>query len=187
MLELRGSHAERNKMEAMAHYGVSALARELGADPGNVSKMMSAGMTPDQIRAKYRSRAALQRRGVGVNGKPTSAPPPTGKKSGDFASFERQAHTLALIKLRKETALAIATELANEQKRGELVPVAWVKSWCEGTVATLREILLHIPTELCDCLAAETNPVEIERSLEAEVLRALEALSEALRSPAEVA
>jgi hypothetical protein len=169
------------------NYGVSALARELCADPGNVSKMMSAGMTPDQIRAKYRSRAELKRRGVGVNGKPTSSVPPAGKRSVDFARIERQAHTLAQIKLRKETALTLAIEMANAQKVSELVPAVWVRSWCERTVATSREILLRIPTELCDRLAAETDPVEIERLLEAELRRALDAVSKASWSPADFA
>jgi hypothetical protein len=179
-------------MENMArrlNYGVAALARELGADAGAISKMMKRGLSVHEIRAKYAARAELKRRGVRLVGKPMSTLPPSLEATAvsKLKDIDCGAGTLAQIKLRKETALTLAIELANEQKVAELVPAAWVRSWCEGTVAKSRAILLRIPTELCDRLAAETDPVQIERLLEAEFRRALQALAEASCSPAGVA
>jgi hypothetical protein len=173
--------------------GGSALARELGADPGNICRMMQRGMTPDQIRAKYEARAQLKKRGVGVEGKPTSQAPPRAGSPGeppreedipvpyyfhksDPVSIAKQANTLAEIKLRKETALTIATELSNAQRAGDLLPKNWVESWCGEAIIKAREMILKIPTELRDRLATESDPFVIEALLRTELQRALETL-----------
>jgi hypothetical protein len=179
--------------------GAAALARELGADRSNVAHLMQRGMTPDQIRAKYEARTQLKKRGIGLRGKPMSEAPPKAKeglaseenrgcqvepdmveipipdyfRKSDPASVEKQANSLAEVKLRKETALAIATELSNAQRAGDLLPATWVKSWCGEAIAKFRDMVWRMPTELRDRLAVESDPFVVEELLRAELKRAL--------------
>jgi hypothetical protein len=159
-------------MARLPNYGVAALARELGADAGAVSKMMKRGLSIQQIRAKYAARAELKARGINPVGKPISGPPPAPlpRQNGLIGA---QAHTLAQIKLRKETALTIATELSNAQRAAELVPARWVKNWCAEAIIKFTDMLNRLPTELRDRLAAESDPFVIEELLRAELKRAL--------------
>jgi len=176
-------------MARTQQYGATALARELGADHSNVARMMREGKSPDEIRAKYAARAELKRRGIGVRGKPLTAAPgacftsdasqaqPANQPDSSSESIQKIADSLAEIRLRKETALTIATEIANEQKRGELVPVAWVRSWCSEAIKTFSGFVTRLPTELRDRLAAESDPFAVESMLANELHHALEILS----------
>lgn len=78
--------------------------------------------------------------------------------------------------LRKEAALANLRELEYAQKRGQLVPVVMVNAWFSDVIIRARDGLLRLPAELRDRVAAETDPVEVEKMLYekiSEVLRRL--------------
>jgi hypothetical protein len=77
---------------------------------------------------------------------------------------------------RKEIALADEKEFRVRQMQQELVPVVQMNAWMSGNILKARDIGLRIGPELRDRLAAETDPVECERMVAAEVERMLEAL-----------
>lgn len=74
---------------------------------------------------------------------------------------------------RKAIALANERELTVAQKRKELMPVREVNAWFAGCIVGARNVLLRIGPELRDRLAAETDPVQCEALVDAEVRRAL--------------
>ena len=66
-------------------------------------------------------------------------------------------------------ALADAQELANRQKRGELVPLAEANAHFTKVFATVIERALRIDGEICDALAAETDPVRCRALVDREI------------------
>jgi hypothetical protein len=62
----------------------------------------------------------------------------------------------------KENALAELRQLEVLEKKGELIPVAYVRHWGLNFLIQGRQILEWGPTEMRDELAAETDPVKCE-------------------------
>jgi hypothetical protein len=76
----------------------------------------------------------------------------------DAVAEHQAAEDLVGAKLRRAVADADAQELANAQKRGELVPVAYIQTWGTRFLTQAKEELLKGPGELQDHLAGESNP-----------------------------
>jgi hypothetical protein len=128
------------------------LAKESGYSRPAVDELLAKGATPEDIIEKGKTRTKTQ------------AEP----KDETFLEAER----------RKQIALADLKELELAHKRGELVNKDEVNNFFGGLFLKARDILSHIAPELKDRLAHETDPVQIESLIDAEVRRALELLAE---------
>jgi hypothetical protein len=74
---------------------------------------------------------------------------------------------------RKEHLQADLKQVDLEQRRGNLVPVAYVRLMASRLLVGAKDILLAGPSELADRLAAESNPYEVEAMVQRWVERAL--------------
>ena len=117
---------------------------------------------------------------VVVSGVPGQVPAPTPVRERPVVSDQTQqtVEDLAAAQLRKESALASLREEELKQKRGELAPLIMVNAYICGMIVKARDILMRIAPELRDWLAATSDPVEIEKRLDAEIRRALGELKE---------
>jgi hypothetical protein len=68
-------------------------------------------------------------------------------------------------------------KLEFERESGELLPRAEVEGTWDEAITTCRSVLLAIPGNLAERLAAESDPVVCGELVEAEVRRALECLA----------
>jgi hypothetical protein len=150
----------------VVNVGVNALAREVGQSATTISKKLRAGKTADQIR-----REAAQRHGTAPSTAPGRPPLPS---EYDLIVRGRE-HTNALddAKLRRAKALAERQEIENALRRGELMPVAYVRQWASRFLTDGRDTLLAGPSELADALAAETDPLKVAANLRAWLERAM--------------
>jgi len=149
--------------------GVNALAREVGLSPNTISKKMKAGQTPEQIR-----RDAARRQGR----PPSSSHGRTKTREGP-SEYElviqgrERLNALDEMKFRRAKALAERQEIENALRRGELMPVAYVRRWGAQFLTDGRDTLLAGPSELADTLAAETDPLKVAEILRAWLERAM--------------
>jgi len=60
-------------------------------------------------------------------------------------------------------AQANEREIIVAQKAGQLVTIATVNNWFAESIIKARDMLLRMAGELAEKLAAEEDPVEIER------------------------
>ena len=140
----------------VVNVGVAALAREIGQSAATVSKKLKNGQTPDQIRraaAQKQGRAPTNRKGMGT--------PPTESEYDLVVAGRYRLDALDDAKLRRAKALAERGELENMMKRGELLPVAYVRQWATRYLTDGRDMLLTGPSELQDVLAAESDPLKV--------------------------
>lgn len=178
------------------------MARETGYSIASVSKKLTAGKTPDQIRQDAR------RAGI----KPTVLVTSTGKLASKVERLEAdQAQAKSKSKpllgsathhngtppksesptprartqdenyyqaqARKERILADLRELEYQERIGQLAPVDLLNSWFSGCIVRARDILLSIGPELRDRVAQEVDPVICEELITFEIRRALAEMS----------
>jgi hypothetical protein len=86
------------------------------------------------------------------------------------AEFELEAKT------RLTVAQANEREIIVAQKAGQLVTIATVNNWFAESIIKARDMLLRMAGELAEKLAAEEDPVEVERVLKVEHARVLNVL-----------
>lgn len=188
----------------MTHVGVSALARETGYSVASVSKKLTLGKSPDQIRADAAKagmkpvmvtksvRSAAQLNASSKPGPaaaaaspcsthsasaPHSAARPTGGVIGQ-TSTKAHGEKYYDAQARKESALADMHELKYREAIGELLPVGMLNAWFSGCIIKCRDILLNIGPELRDRLAQESDPVQCDELVTFEIRRALAELAE---------
>jgi hypothetical protein len=151
--------------QRVVNVGGAALARETGFSPAAISKKLKQGRTPDQIRKE-----AARRQGR-VYGPGT---PPKTKAEYELVAETRDRYdALEDAKLRRAKALAERQEIENMLRRGELMPVAYVRQWASRFLVDGRDELLSGPSQLADALAAESDAVKVEAILRAWIERAI--------------
>jgi hypothetical protein len=180
-----------------SNWGVRALSRETGYSAATISRKLSRGLSPDNIRSQARLVVAQERREAAAVHAAGSTPPLTAGNPSD-PSPERPptsdatllrpavAHAyedllagdsvfeqLEEAKLRRAKALAERQELENMLRRGELMPVSYVRAWASRFLIDGRDELLKGPSELADSLAAETDPLKVASILRAWLERAI--------------
>jgi hypothetical protein len=149
--------------------GVAALARELKIPQPTVTQMLQRGKTVEDIRAY-----AAIRHGSPVPDKPSPAAPPLTKKEYDLIVEARErVDELEAAKLRRAKALAEHQEIENMVRRGELMPVSYVRRWALRFLIDGRDEMLRLPSELADPLAAESDPVRVRAILEVAMERVM--------------
>jgi hypothetical protein len=155
--------------QRVVHVGVAALARETGYSNTTVSQKLTEGKTPDQIRrdAAKRGKMVLPRsQGPGRA--------PASKSEYDLVAESRaRGDAIDDAKLRRAQALAEHQELENMLRRGELMPVSYVRLWATRFLIDGRDELLKAPSELADGLAAESSPLKTAEILRGWVERAM--------------
>ena len=174
------------------NFGVLALSRETGYSAATISRKLSRGLSPDNIRSQTRLVVAQERaEAAATYATDQTAPSRAPKRDGQMALIptlpvspqpvrigqaggaEYEAaltenamfEKLGNAKLRRAQALAERAEIENEQRRGELVPVAYMRRWGMRFLIDGRDELLKGPSELADSLAAESDPVRAEQIL----------------------
>jgi hypothetical protein len=147
----------------VVNVGVNALAREVGLTPTTISKKLRSGQTPDQIR-RDAARKEGREPGVERRGRPTIGRPSESEYDLLMKGRER-LNAIDEAKLRRARALAERGELDNMLRRGELVPVAYVRQWGSRFLTDARDTLMTGPSELADNLAAETDPLKVAAML----------------------
>jgi hypothetical protein len=143
----------------VVNVGVNALARECGVSPTTVSNKLRAGKTPDQIRQE------AARRG---GSRPRTAPGRPAKTPGEYDLLMKgreQTSAMDDAKLRRARALAERSEIENALRRGELIPVAYVRTWASRFLTDGRDEIMKAPGELADILAAENDPLKVSAIL----------------------
>jgi hypothetical protein len=143
-----------------ANKNVSDIARRTGVSITTVSRKIAGGKTEADIVREADEWKAKQKRLIR-----TIAP---AKNTETYFDAQR----------RKEVALANLREQELATKAAHLVPIAEVNVFVASMILRSRDILLRIAPELCDYLAQETDPIKIQKLIDAEVHRALAALSE---------
>ncbi|HEY2525796.1 MAG TPA: hypothetical protein VGI29_12105 [Candidatus Binataceae bacterium] len=145
--------------QRVMNVGVTALARETGFTPAAVSKKLKAGHTPEMIRA-----AGARRQGRAYSPGPGREP----KTKGEYELIQ-EAHArgdaMEDAKLRRAKALAERQEIENMFRRGELLPISYVRTWASRFLVDGRDELLKASSELADGLAAESDPVKVSAAL----------------------
>ena len=162
----------------IVNIGVCALARETRLSAAAVSQKMKAGQTPDQIRrdaARRQGRAPSDTRGPGKLPSNSRGPGRPPLASEYDLVIQGRAHTNALddVKLRRARALAERSELDNMLRRGELVPVAYIRTWGTRFLVDACDTLMTGPSELQDTLAAEADPLKCAAIMRAWVERVM--------------
>lgn len=76
-------------------------------------------------------------------------------------------------KLREQVARADMAELERDEKAGRLVLRAAVEKAARDDGVRLRDAVISVPVRIASRLALESDPVEVERLLDAELRRAL--------------
>jgi hypothetical protein len=76
-------------------------------------------------------------------------------------------------KLRRAKALAEHQELENMLRRGELMPVSYVRKWASRFLIDGRDEMLRMGSELGDMLVAESDPVKCRAIIRTGMERAL--------------
>ena len=156
-------------------FKANALARETGLPKQTVSERMRKGQTVDQIRIY----AAALGRSPKIEFPYTGAapcPPESAEADGAYELIVRGRHRLEAIddaKLRRARALAERGEIENALRRGELIPVAYVRTWASRFLTDGRDEILKAPGELADVLAAETDPLKVAAILRGWVERVM--------------
>ena len=140
----------------MVNVGVAALAREVGLSQTTISKKLNAGMTPDQIRQEHIQKQPF--RGTKAAKKPRKIPTPN--EYDLIVKGRERINQLDDMKYRRAKALAERSELDNALRRGELIPVTYVRRWGSRFLTDARDTLMTGPSELQDALAAEADPVK---------------------------
>lgn len=156
-------------MKHVVNMGVCALAREIGLSGAAVSKKMKAGMTAEQIRQEAAQKKGLPR--VGHSHGPGR--PPSANEYDLVVQGRERMDKLDEMKFRRAKALAERSEIDNMLKRGELMPVSYVRTWATRYLVDGRDTLLAGPSELQDVLAAEDDPLKVNAILRAWLERAM--------------
>lgn len=156
-------------MRHIVNMGVSALAREINLSAAAVSKKMKAGMTAEQIRQE-----AARKKGLPPVGNSHGPGRPLLPKEYDLVVQGRERmDKLDEMKFRKAKAMAERSELDNMVRRGELIPVSYVRTWASRFLTDGRDTLLAGPSELQDALAAESDPLKVNAIMRSWLERAM--------------
>lgn len=158
--------------QKIMNVGVAALARETGQSMASISKKLKAGQTPEAIReaATHKAGRAPLNRKLGERG---PGRPPLPSEYSLVVKGRERLNQLDDAKLRRAKAMAERGELENMLRRGELIPVAYVRQWATRYLTDGRDTLLAGPSELQDVLAAETDPQRVNLILRAWLERAM--------------
>jgi hypothetical protein len=130
---------------------------------------MKAGMTAEQIRQE-----AARKKGLPPVGSSHGPGRPLLPKEYDLVVQGRERmDKLDEMKFRKAKAMAERSELDNMVRRGELIPVSYVRTWASRFLTDGRDTLLAGPSELQDALAAESDPLKVNAIMRSWLERAM--------------
>lgn len=137
---------------------------------------MRKGQSADQIRAYA---AIREGRSPQRTSRPVAPYPSPGKSTETRTDYEailrgrERLEEIDDVKLRRFRALAIKEELEIQRLRSQLVPTVYVREWATRFLSDSRDVMLKAPPELCDAVAAESEPVRVSEILRAWVERTL--------------
>ena len=89
----------------------------------------------------------------------------------DAEAAQSQEESFTSAQRRRVVALADAQEIANAIKRGEWIELKRVQVWGEGVVKNTIGLVMRVPGQLRDPIAAETDPVKCDEMMTGELKR----------------
>lgn len=160
----------------------AALGRALDLSKQSISKLKKQGMPVDSIQAAQAWREARQNvaarkpspvRAIDVAPVPirpsaSSMPPLDPPDWGNEPDEDRDR-----ARTRREIADANKAEMEEAKMRREQIRVQAVETMLATDFATTRDALMQIPARLAPLFAADSDPVSIQNTLEAEIHQAL--------------
>jgi len=112
------------------------------------------------------------------------APPPLPKlgrarvSQSESTDKSGQPETIHAAQLRRVIALADKEELANAQKRGELVSLERIRNFCTGIVRETIERITQVPGNIQDRVASESDPNRCGAAMREELQRVVDKIRE---------
>jgi phage terminase Nu1 subunit (DNA packaging protein) len=153
--------------------GVSQLAAEMGVAPNTIQWHLNRGRSTADIRRHYRDKKYVKgqkwesqssvvklkrkRQENAADALAAQLAEKLAVAAEDAESGAPQGESEAQARKRRLIALADAQEIANAQKRGELVEVARVEAWGIGVVKTTVDLITRVPGQIQDRIAAEVD------------------------------
>ena len=129
--------------------GIRDLARQLGVNPGSVTRWLRKGMPRDLEGARaWRQQHAGQRVRPSASAGCDAGAPPAG---GSFSSW----------RTRRERAQAMQAELDLRQRAGELVDVEAVKRALSLRLVAARDVAMNAAARLAPLVAAEFDQAAV--------------------------
>jgi phage terminase Nu1 subunit (DNA packaging protein) len=96
----------------------------------------------------------------------------------DSQHSEGGSETLADAQRRKEVALADMRELDAQKAKGEVLDTEEVRNAVSGMIMACRAKLLALAGEICDKIAATSDPITVRELLDERIRQALAELAE---------
>jgi hypothetical protein len=156
--------AARTVTNRTQNIGVNALSRETGLPATTVSKMMTRGKTPDDIRA-YAKLKFGERTPDGAPPVAPATPTVSDPKEFDIIMQTRsQVFELEKAKLRRARALAERQEIENLVKTGELYPISEMRRFMFQYMMDGRDQIARLP-ELAEEMVSIDDPVKARQVL----------------------
>jgi hypothetical protein len=152
-----------------------------GIDPLAADAMWQSRSSPAK---RHQSAATATREAAATRGSSGATPPPpsdsgpAGDLPGGGAPDYHQARAV------REAYDAAIRRLEYQEKVGQLIRAEQAAAAARAVASSVRDRLLTLPARLADSLAAEDDPTRIEELVDAELRKALQALS---KDPAGVA
>jgi len=159
------------------HRGVSRAAVLKAIKTGRITREADGGINPAKADMEWARNTdpALQRKAVKQSGPPCFED----EAPGDPRIVEG-VPSFARSRAIREAYNARLAKLEYEEKSGELVRVADVKSAWFGISRLLRDRILALPDRLAPLLAPETNQKAIREMLDAELRAVLESAADGI-------
>lgn len=165
----------------------AALGRALDLSKQSISKLKKQGMPVDSIQAAQAWREARQnvaaRKPSPVRAAPQAAAPAPDVARPAFISAmppldqpdwgNEPDEDRDRARTRREIADANKAEMEEAKMRREQIRVQAVETMLATDFATTRDALMQIPARLAPLFAADSDPVSIQNTLEAEIHQAL--------------
>lgn len=172
----------------------AAIGRVLGLSAASMTKLKKQGMPVDSVESARAWRTARQniaaRKAEPAAVQPTAPPARPAVSPDSFAGIgmgtvfdpaatepaePNETHDAA--RTRREIAEANLAEMKEAELRGDLIRVSAVKTTLSTVFATTRDTLLQIPSRLAPLLAADTDPANVQNTLQTEIHQALQHLA----------
>lgn len=164
--------------EAAKQLGLTHPALGKAARSGRITREPDGSYDVEKVRRQLAENSnAFMRRPTAAERARQALEPVTSPAAADTTSLAG-LDTLAEAQRRREWIRVQKDELDLARRRGELAPIGEVNAWAAGMITRARDILMRIGPELKDRLAQQTNPHEVERVINGEVVRALNELAE---------
>ena len=171
------SQAEFARLMNVSKQAVSKAIKEKRLTPVIDPKDGKLKLNPDMATAEWRRKTdfRIENSGMSNTGGPAYHPSDTGSDPDDDG-VTKESGGLYKAKTDKERMQAKILELEFKEKTGELISAERAKKDAFKLGRLTRDAVLNVPNQICDELAAESDPFQIHHKLTVALTRALDDL-----------